>query len=370
MELRLVLHGRETRRRFDTPEEAVVFRDAEKAKADSLGAGAAALTPGQFGRLLTLLHKIGGGEEHIAEGLDRLEAAAKFYERHCPEDTKPKMVGEVVDSMLSLWRSENKNKDYIRNGGGICRRFGQDFSTRPISLVTPAEVQKWVLTQAMGVQLASKARLSALFAHAALNGWITQNPCSLFSLPKRKRKAVEVPSPHEIRRFLALASLPEWNALLPYFCLRFFCGVRQEEAEKLEWSHVDLGRKILSVPVGVAAKGGPARTVPIADNLFDWLVCHKPTEPAKIAPANLKRLENNFRKMGGFVGPLWMNALRHAYGSYRYPVLGNFDVLAGEMGNSRRVLSDHYVGAVDPADVPIFWSLTPKGLTMPTVADS
>lgn len=329
----------------------------------ALGKVAIELSSSQLGRIMALVTSLGRGDDRksLTKGVIALETAVKFYADHSQgnPDEKPATVSMAVDKLITQWKADGMNPKYVSNAGGILRRFAATYPDRLVSTMTAGQIQAWILTLSEGMRVGAKARVSALYSFCILQGWVNNNPCVAFKLHRRAAKAVIVPTPQEVNQFLKTASQAEWKPLLAYFAVRFFSGLRRDEASQIQWKHIDLSAKKLRVPQWIAAKRGPAREVPIADNFAKWLEYCRGNDNDKVAPPGIERLEHAYRKQFNFTGSKWQNALRHCFGSYRYPQLQNLDVLAGEMGNSRRVLCTHYVGAVSAKDVADYWAIVP-----------
>jgi len=363
-------YGRKERRKlFESQSEASDFVRAENQKIRAFGQTGIELTGSQFGRVFRLIEGLAEdgdpGRPRISIGVLALEDAVDFWLKHrhtiVAKRASAVLVGDAVERMIVQWERENKNRGYIATARGLLRRFARDYPKATLAQLTPIVLKNWILQQPPGIRVSCKARLSALFAFGIMNTWVERNPCTLFTLPRTKKQAVVVPVAAEIERFMRTTEEDEWKTLAPYFALRFFCGVRREEAIKLCWQHLDVEKRKLMVPVGIAAKNGPAREVPLSDNAIAWLTAYRRGESVeRIAPDDNLKLEAAFRKTG-FRDAIWHNALRHAYGSYRYPLIENLEKLATEMGNSKRVLLSHYLGSVASDDVPRFWAIMPQG---------
>lgn len=363
-------YGQKERRRvFDTRDQAADFIRAERKKIAAFGQMAVELTGSQLGRVMSLATDLArqmGEGTPLSQGIVQLEKAVQFWNEQKEALAEQERAGAIpldqaIEELVGVWTKEDRDKGYVANAGAILRRFAADHSGKRFTEITADQIREWVLKQSPGTQVSSKARVSVLFSYALLKGWVKVNPCALFKMPRQKRKAVEIPRAEEIQGFLQAAQKPEWESIVPYLTLRLFSGIRGDEACLLEWKHIDFERSKVVVPFGIAAKGGPAREVPMSENLTIWLRAYR-SESAfgRIAPNRVKSIEAKFRKTHQFTGPKWFNVLRHCFGSYRYPQLGSLDRLADEMGNSRRVLSSHYVGAVVPEDVFVFWSVVPE----------
>jgi integrase len=76
----------------------------------------------------------------------------------------------------------------------------------------------------------------------------------------------QICQPEEMEKLLKAA--PE--LLLPYLAFGAFSGLRGAELARLDWSAVDLERRIIQLRAG-QAKTASRRIVPISGNLAAWL---------------------------------------------------------------------------------------------------
>jgi hypothetical protein len=61
------------------------------------------------------------------------------------------------------------------------------------------------------------------------------------------------------------------------------------------------------------------------------------------------------------LGVAWpQNGLRHSYGSYRLAIVKSAAQVALEMGNSPKMIFQHYRQVVTEQDSKLFFSITPK----------
>ena len=128
-----------------------------------------------------------------------------------------------------------------------------------------------------------------------------------------KRKEIEIYSPDEIERLLKLVET-KYPALLGYYCLTTFGGLRPSEAERVEWSDLNLERKEVYVkPLG---KTGSRRFVlKDTDTLWIWLNHIKTKFPNE--PLNpTKNHENTQKKVRLEFGVWIQDGLRHSFGTY------------------------------------------------------
>src|SRR5262249_13782871 len=152
---------------------------------------------------------------------------------------------------------------------------------------------------------------------------------------KIKRRDVEIYTPAELSRFLGVAD-PDF---LPYLALIAFGGVRREELHKgLSWDAINFDRQTITVPAAIA-KTGRNRKIVMNDNLIEWLSPYRMKSGSICAIDPRKRIAKVVR----LSKVKWKrNALRHSFGSYRMEQTKNEGQVALEMGNSPKVVHDHY----------------------------
>jgi integrase len=144
-------------------------------------------------------------------------------------------------------------------------------------------------------------------------------------------------------------------ALIPVLAIGAFAGLRAAEIARLDWSAVDLGRRIIELRAG-QAKTASRRIVPISDNLAAWL---SPLErqglvvPEKVVFVKITKLAKS-------LGLEWPhNALRHSYISYRIAVVQSAAQVALEAGNSPTIIFKHYRELVTKESADLWFSILP-----------
>jgi integrase len=193
-----------------------------------------------------------------------------------------------------------------------------------------------------------------------------QSAPELTGLYKKESEEIAIYTPKVIRT--ALEKLPaRWTA---YLAIGAFSGLRQSELHSLDWSnvHVDTGHLVVT---SAKAKTKSRRAVPMQPNLVAWLkeraLDHGPVAPAYKSTNTLARA---FSEAWDDSMPKSMkratNALRHSFGTYRLAVNNNADQVALEMGNSPKMIFEHYRAVTTPDDKVVtkdmgeeFFSITP-----------
>ena len=157
------------------------------------------------------------------------------------------------------------------------------------------------------------------------------------------KKRPPIYTPAEFRALLA-AVAPEWRLPLAICGL---AGLRTCEAEKLLWSEVRLGKRLIEVLPENAKNTGRRRLVPIHPALMTWFRKageHRPED--HVCPQGVRI--DNLAKRVKRKGVKWVkNGLRHSYGSYRCAVVKSAAQVALEMGNSENTVRSNYLDYVE-----------------------
>ncbi|MCR4418706.1 MAG: site-specific integrase [Clostridia bacterium] len=135
-------------------------------------------------------------------------------------------------------------------------RFASSLGLREVADVTTAHVNEYLLgLRRRGLKLATLHRrrnaLSSLFRFAEEQGWVGRNPVSAARLQPRPRAGREVVlSGEEVRAFLRADVSYRTVAAEVVDALRLllvFTGLRCSELLKLDWTHIDLDARLLTV---------------------------------------------------------------------------------------------------------------------------
>jgi integrase len=149
----------------------------------------------------------------------------------------------------------------------------------------------------------------------------------------------------------------------PCFALGLFAGLRTAEILRMEWSSLNFDMRVVAVGHR-QSKTRTDRRLPMQDNLSIWLERYR-GRVGPIYPGNFKTNENlhslemaRIRKATGL--PRKDNACRHSFGSYRLAVTKNFGQVALEMGNSERMVRQHYNDPKIEAEGAAYFDIMPR----------
>jgi len=194
--------------------------------------------------------------------------------------------------------------------------------------------------------------LNNLFNFAVARGYATANPVERTAKAKVTRGAPEILT---VPQAVALLNACDSDTL-PFVAISLFAGLRAAEAERLDWSEVDLDGGHIEVK-GAKAKTGARRLIPISDNLAAWI---RPLarRNGPVAPLALRDRLDAAKTRAGF--KTWpANAMRHSFASYRLAQCADAARVSLEMGNSPQIIFAHYRELVKPKDAARYWQITP-----------
>lgn len=281
-----------------------------------------------------------------------------------------------------------------------CSRFVKTFGIRPISSITTAEVSDWVLSleatrsrttgkaeskppktkQAPQVGLVAKRNhrlaLSGLFNFAKSRGWVKENPVTDAARPKPPKTRPGILRPSEVIRFLA-ALEEHAPALVPFWSVRIFAGIREQEALRMDWSMIDLKAGEIHLPDTVTKTGHP-RTVKMEGSLAAFLTPHARPDGGVVTASAMKRryhlakahralqAEDAARVAAGedarsFPVPMPANAARHSFATFHLLAFRHAGETALQLGHggSPELLHRHYKGMATEAEAVAFWKIKP-----------
>jgi len=297
-----------------------------------------------------------------------LEACKFFNARH--KKTVQKPVAEVVEEMLAVRKTSGASQRYLQDLRLRLNRFAAAFPKSACN-VTTSDVQMWLDGMKLSAQNHMNFRtvVHTLFEFAVARGYAVDNPVVKVEKVKARGGDVEIFTPSEITRLLAVAPVD----FVPCLAIGAFAGLRSAEIERLEWSDVDL--KGGHITIGAKkAKTATRRTVPIAENLLAWLNpyaerkgkiwpgTHDEFYECQQATASATAIKADSKK-GVPAKPAirWKaNGLRHSYASYRFALTNDAGRVAGELGNTAAIVHRHYREIVNPCEGKNWFAVKPE----------
>ncbi len=311
----------------------------------------------------------------ILEGFDiTLSEAAEFAKLHLNPPAGDISVLELTATMIEEKEKQNlraRSINDIRSRLGI---FSRNFGSRLVKEISQPEIEEWLnnfTTLSVRSIINYRLCLSTFFNYAVNNGFRVDNPVKKIPIPKIdwKPPVILKVSQAEDLVFHA-AKTDEDMGLLPLVALGLFAGLRSTEISRLDWSAIDLERKLLTVGPQIAKKR-QLRVIDLMDNCVAWLqLCFKKT--GRIAPTNLFKSFAELTREAGF--PKWKeeysNAMRHSFGSYYYALTSDASKTAAMLGHrsSDQVLFDHYRSLARRSEGEKYFSILPADEKQTVVA--
>jgi len=295
-----------------------------------------------------------------ARGILKEEAllpAVRFYASHAQKNLPKKSVQEVLDEFLKIRKADGVSERYLEDVKSRIGRFARAFKS-PIATVETGTLDEWLRSLKVSARTRKNFRilLVALFNFAKSCGYLPkQIPTVADELPTPKIESsdIEIYTVVEMRKMLNVA---DFN-LLPILCLGGFAGLRTAESERLTWDCIKWNQGVIEIRAK-ASKTGQRRLTPILPPLTAFLMPIARNEGSVIG--NIK-IHDRMRGMAQKAEvKLKNNALRHSFASYRLAQIKNVAQLALELGNSPRMVFQHYRELVTERDAEQWWNLTPK----------
>ena len=291
----------------------------------------------------------------IAGGASLASVAAE-HSRYLGDVVRQATVPEVVALLIRNREQDGAGGRHLASMRTVLNRFAAA-CPGPILEVTSARVDDWL----RGLKVATSSRntmlryVNLLFAFALERNFL---PAGRATAPAQLRMARTVASdvslftPAQMRTILHAAP----PHLVPILAIGAFSGIRMAELARLDWSAVNLERRIIEVRAG-QAKTASRRVIPIPDNLRAWLA-PLPRRGKVLPHQSLQREVTALAKSLGVAWP--RNVLRHSFISYRIAIVKSADQVALEAGNSAAIIFKHY-RELTTEDVATEWfSILPK----------
>lgn len=297
-------------------------------------------------------------------------------------------VSSGIETFLDHQEAEGSSPRHLASLKSRLNRFSTDMGDRLVSVITVGDFTEWLnglrATRAdkEGDKLTPVTRqnlsrtLRSFFVFAMERGWTLSNPVPIAKRAKNKAsklakaKSPAVLLPPDVARFMkAVATCA--SRLVPFWALKFFAGIRDAEAARLDWSMIDLEAGEIHLPATVS-KTGEARTVKILPNLDEWLQPHA-KRTGSIAPGDMARRYDYKKVLASlatkdakgkvtkeFVFP--SNAARHSFGTFHLFHFRNAGETALQLGHKSNpaMLHEHYKNPTAEKYAAEFWEIRPE----------
>ena len=202
--------------------------------------------------------------------------------------------------------------------------------------------------------------VSTFFQYAKRHGWIRTNPVKKtrsFRLVRRRGSATTL-SAEKASQMMAFLEGHEGSALVPYFALCLFAGIRpcfrEGEMSRLRPTAINLETGVIHIEPEVS-KVRMKRLITIQPNLKAWLQAY-PLNRHSLIPKNMTALHRAIFKEF----ELSHDILRHTYISMFVGKFRSIAEAALQAGNSEEIIRRHYLDLKSPNEAELFFSIYPR----------
>lgn len=220
--------------------------------------------------------------------------------------------------------------------------------------------------------------LSTFFKFCLARKYIAENP--VIDVPqfkvKKARGTAETLRAEEAKKFMHWLESYRgqqnkdggwWGkpgCLVPYFALTLFAGIRPDwqdgEIGKLQEQDIRLDTAVILIEPKTS-KIDEKRSIKIQPNLLLWLQKYPLSEFPIITPRRFRDMWLDVRSQHN----LGHDVLRHTYISMTVGAFRSVGDAALQAGNSESVIRKHYLDLKSVEEADEFWSIAPKGMSLP-----
>ena len=342
----LRVEGKRTRKFFKTRREAEAWLRMIRARVKKEGEGAIHMPEQLRVEAVKCAEKLKPFGVTLTDATEHFLAHLAAIQRSC---TVVALIAEFRASKEQDGASERYQKD-MKNR---LQRFEDDLGFKMVAEIRSSSIDDWLRGLTVGAQTRNNFRtiLRTLFEYGVMRGYLLENPVAKTAKAKVVRGAPAILKPEEMRKLLECAS----SDFLPYLAIGGFAGLRSAEIDRLDWSEIDLGQRLIHVKAE-KSKTAQRRLTTISDCLAAWLA---PFSEKSGRVAKNVRVER--KRCCAAAGIEWKaNFLRHSFASYHLAKFKNSAETAAELGHSSPVmLFQHYRELVSPNDADRWWGIEP-----------
>jgi integrase len=290
-----------------------------------------------------------------------LVTAAQEYMRQNAGVTLGVTVPQVYQELMVAKKQDGVGTDYLVQLKSILERFSRDFPG-PILNVKSEQIDQWLRKTNMSASSRNNRlqNIKVLFAFAKQRNYLPKSDTTEASRVNRVKippQDIAIYTPQQFEALLRAAPVH----LIPLLTIAGFTGMRAAELERLDWSAVNLDRRIIELRA-TQAKTAARRLIPISENLAAWLA--PLVEDGSVIP-NL-RVRDEATTLAKELGIGWpKNVLRHSCISYRVALTGDVPRTALESGNTPAIIFRHYREVVDEAAAKAWFGIMPPEVWPP-----
>lgn len=204
----------------------------------------------------------------------------KWFDKPLHED---KTLSDLFERYINEYTVMNKAERTIRQDRGFAKNMLEFFGDALLSEITPNRISSYKAhLRAKGLSAATinmqRGVLSHVFKKAVREWeWVKENPVEKVSrerIRNARDRWLTIEEANKLLNACVIYATGRGNIKVPHYWLQeivFFdlnTGMRMDEVLSLEWPHVDLFRKTVTV---IRSKNGEKRTIPLNQKAFELL---------------------------------------------------------------------------------------------------
>lgn len=258
---------------------------------------------------------------------------------------------DALESLLAIKRAQGVSARWLSVLGNTLKPFVRRMP--PLwSDVTPDLVSAYLGTYP-GLRHRNNhlAAIRQFLAYSRERGWVDGNPIAGLAPARVAAKDATAYTPPEVAAILAAAC----DRARPLLALIAFAGIRTAESLRLDWSDIDLKRRLVFVSAA-KAKTRSRRLSPLSDNCAAWLT----PGAGPLYPHKARGLEWDLVQALAKSGVTSrQNGLRHSFLSYRLALTENESAVALAAGTSPAMLFRNYRSIATKEDAARYFAIVP-----------
>ncbi|OAM89254.1 site-specific integrase [Termitidicoccus mucosus] len=358
------LLGERIRKNFKTREAAILERGTlqlKQAQADSdLRVTSTFLTEPQLREAEAAFLKL----------KDRPRTLTFYLDLGLETHREPKSDHLLADAIVAYLAE--RTKDVTRKA--ICQRqlnairieltlFKEEFPDCTLGELTTEKLLKYLRRDSATAKTQNnrRATLSTFFKYALAQGWLLENPAKAIVRQRTGHNRGSAPALNaaQAAELMAHVETVHDGALVPYFALCLFAGIRPEgEVTKLPADDVRVETAAITIEPWVS-KVNMRRLVTIQPNLAAWLQAY-PLEKYPIIPSKdkMKNVTGKITRIRRQF-TLGHDVLRHTFISMHVAKFRSMGDAALQAGNSEKIIRRHYLNVTTPQEAEAFFGIVP-----------
>ena len=294
----------------------------------------------------------------------------------------------ITDALAKFVGHQESEEASDRHLGSIKSRIGRlvtDHGDKLVASIDEGTFSDWLngLRATRADKLGNKLSLTTrdnlkktcrtFFGFCISRGWTSTNPVPIAAKKRTrghriaKHKVPAIMLPKDVEKFLhKVEEVAE--IILPFWLVKFFAGIRDAEASRLDWSMIDMKKGFINLPAEITKTGDP-RKVKIEPTLHNWLAPYA-KKSGEVSPSIstaryyykkvLRHLRAPVEKGGkarAFIFP--SNAARHSFATFHLYHFLSPGETAMQLGHKSdpAMLWEHYANPSAEDHAGAFWTI-------------